>query len=77
MDGQIPGYETPVHRALTESILMGGAPRSIAILNGKASLRTPKRHTAACQRSARGWAEPWVPLACSVVSLAFRRKRAL
>ena len=24
----------PVHRALTEPILMGGAPRSIAILNG-------------------------------------------
>ena len=34
MDGQIPGFETPVHRALTEPILMGGAPRSIAILNG-------------------------------------------
>ena len=34
MDGQIPGFEAPVHRALTEPILMGGAPRSIAILNG-------------------------------------------
>ena len=34
MDGQIPGYDTPVHRALTEPILMGGAPRSISILNG-------------------------------------------
>ena len=34
MDGQITGLETPVHRALIEPILMGGAPRSIAILNG-------------------------------------------
>ena len=28
------GYAVPVHRALTEHILLGGAPRSIAILNG-------------------------------------------
>ena len=34
MDAQIPGYIAPVHRALTEPILMGGAPRAIAILNG-------------------------------------------
>jgi len=30
----IAGYEVPVHRALTEQILLGGAPRSVAILNG-------------------------------------------
>lgn len=30
----VPGYAVPVHRALTEQILLGGAPRSIAILNG-------------------------------------------
>ncbi len=29
-----PGFEVPVHRALTEPILLGGAPRSVAILNG-------------------------------------------
>ena len=34
MDSQVSGFEAPVHRALTEPILMGGAPRSIAILNG-------------------------------------------
>jgi type IV secretion system protein TrbD len=34
MDAEIPGFVTPVHRALTEPILMGGAPRSIAIVNG-------------------------------------------
>jgi type IV secretion system protein VirB3 len=28
------GFEAPVHRALVEPILLGGAPRSIAILNG-------------------------------------------
>ena len=30
----VPGFTAPVHRALTEHILLGGAPRSIAILNG-------------------------------------------
>jgi len=31
---EVAGYSVPVHRALTEHILLGGAPRSIAILNG-------------------------------------------
>lgn len=30
----VPGFSVLVHRALTEPILLGGAPRSIAILNG-------------------------------------------
>ena len=30
----IPGYEAPVHRALTEPILLAGAPRAVAIVNG-------------------------------------------
>lgn len=30
----VPGFSVPVHRSLTEHILLGGAPRSIAILNG-------------------------------------------
>lgn len=30
----VPGYSVRVHRALTEHILLGGAPRSIAIMNG-------------------------------------------
>jgi type IV secretory pathway TrbD component len=30
----IPGYEVVLHRALTEPILLAGAPRSFAILNG-------------------------------------------
>jgi type IV secretory pathway TrbD component len=28
------GFEVPLHRSLTESILLGGAPRSVAIVNG-------------------------------------------
>ena len=32
--GEVPGFSVPVHRALTEHILLGGAPRSIAIMNG-------------------------------------------
>jgi type IV secretion system protein TrbD len=34
MSGHIEGFEVPLHRSLTEPILLGGAPRSIAILNG-------------------------------------------
>ena len=36
MDRAAPilGFEAPVHRALTEQILLGGAPRAVAILNG-------------------------------------------
>ena len=34
MDEPVPGFVAPVHRALTEPILLGGAPRSVAILNG-------------------------------------------
>jgi type IV secretion system protein TrbD len=30
----IAGFAVPVHRALTEPILLGGAPRALAILNG-------------------------------------------
>jgi type IV secretion system protein VirB3 len=30
----VPGFSIPVHRALTEHILLGGAPRSIAFFNG-------------------------------------------
>jgi type IV secretion system protein TrbD len=30
----IAGFEVPVHRALTEPILLAGAPRAVAILNG-------------------------------------------
>ncbi len=30
----IAGYFAPVHRALTEPILLGGAPRALAIVNG-------------------------------------------
>ncbi|GEK67979.1 hypothetical protein PDE01_14990 [Paracoccus denitrificans] len=30
----MPGFSVPVHRALTEPILLGGASRSVAILNG-------------------------------------------
>lgn len=28
------GFEAPLHRSLTEPILMGGAPRTVAIANG-------------------------------------------
>ena len=34
MHEPVPGFVAPVHRALTEPILLGGAPRSVAIVNG-------------------------------------------
>ncbi len=30
----IAGFYAPVHRALTDPILLGGAPRAVAIING-------------------------------------------
>ena len=33
-DEPVPGFYAPVHRALTVAILLGGAPRAVAILNG-------------------------------------------
>ena len=30
----IEGFEIPLHRALAEPILLGGAPRAVAIVNG-------------------------------------------
>jgi type IV secretion system protein VirB3 len=30
----IEGFEAPVYRSLTEPVLLGGAPRGLAILNG-------------------------------------------
>lgn len=33
----IEGLEAPIHRALVEPILLGGAPRAVAIVNGTAA----------------------------------------
>ena len=32
--GVAPGFEIPLHRSLTEPILLGCAPRTVAIANG-------------------------------------------
>ena len=34
MEEGIVGFAVPVHRALTDHVLLGGAPRAVAILNG-------------------------------------------
>ena len=34
MDEDVPGYVIPVHRSLTAPLLLAGAPRALAILNG-------------------------------------------
>jgi len=33
-DDTVHGFFAPVHRALTDPILLGGAPRAVAIANG-------------------------------------------
>ena len=30
----LPGFEVPLHRSLTEPILLAGAPRAVTIING-------------------------------------------
>jgi type IV secretion system protein TrbD len=30
----VEGFEAPIHRSLTEPVLLGGAPRGLAIING-------------------------------------------
>ncbi|MGJ4948699.1 VirB3 family type IV secretion system protein [Bradyrhizobium sp. HKCCYLS20291] len=37
MEEEVKGFSAPVHRSLTEPILLGGAPRSVAIVNGTLS----------------------------------------
>ena len=34
MSPHVDGFEAPLHRSLTEPILLAGAPRGIAIVNG-------------------------------------------
>lgn len=34
MTAPIEGFEVPLHRSLTEPIFLGGAPRTLAIVNG-------------------------------------------
>jgi len=34
MSAPVDGFEVPLHRSLTEPILLGGAPRALAIVNG-------------------------------------------
>jgi type IV secretion system protein VirB3 len=34
MEQEIPGFVVPVHRSLTTPLLMAGAPRALAMLNG-------------------------------------------
>ena len=34
MTEHVEGFEVPLHRALTEPILLAGAPRTVAIVNG-------------------------------------------
>ncbi len=34
MADTVDGFEVPLHQALTQPLLLGGAPRSLAIVNG-------------------------------------------
>lgn len=34
MEKEVEGYEIPIHRSLTEEMLLGGVPRAVALING-------------------------------------------
>ncbi|HTM81616.1 VirB3 family type IV secretion system protein [Asticcacaulis sp.] len=34
MDDRVEGFEVPLHQSLTQPLLLGGAPRGLAIING-------------------------------------------
>jgi type IV secretion system protein VirB3 len=34
MTDTVDGFEVPLHQSLTQPLLLGGAPRSLAIVNG-------------------------------------------
>jgi type IV secretion system protein TrbD len=34
MAGRVEGFEVPLHQSLTQTMLLGGAPRTLAIVNG-------------------------------------------
>lgn len=34
MSDRVEGFEVPLHQSLTQALLLGGAPRSLAIING-------------------------------------------
>jgi len=34
MTETVDGFEVPLHQSLTQALLLGGAPRSLAIVNG-------------------------------------------
>ena len=52
----IAGFYAPVHRALTEPILLGGAPRAVAIVNGTLAAAVGLGTAALDRRRARsGW----------------------
>lgn len=34
MKSRVEGFEIPLHQSLTQPMLLGGAPRSLAIING-------------------------------------------
>ena len=40
----VPGFLAPVRQALTQPLLMGGAPRSYAILNGTHPVKAWREH---------------------------------
>ena len=63
----IAGYEAPVHRSLTEPILLAGAPRAVAILNGTLS--------AAIGLGLRLWIAGLVLWACGHMAAVWAAKR--
>jgi len=68
----LPGFEVPLHRSLTEPILLGGAPRTVAIANGTLAaavglglqLWIPGVALWIVGHSLAVWARAWTPSSC-------------
>jgi type IV secretory pathway TrbD component len=81
----VPGFEVVLHRSLTEPILLAGAPRSFAILNGTlaASIGLGLRLWIAggliwlCGHAVAVWVTRKDPLFLTVLSRHARHKGAL
>ena len=54
----VPGYDVPLHRSLTEPVLIAGAPRNFVIPNGTLA--------AAVGLGLRLWIADYLPWACLV-----------
>ncbi len=75
-DPDVPGFFAPVHRSLSDPILMGGAPRTVAIANGTLAVGYRLGATAVDSRRAHLGGGTWRRRLGGQARSAFRRRGA-